>query len=406
MAAITQVQIQTEPACLMIESAQQLHQLTQKLEQARTVAVDLEADSMYHLREKVCLIQVASHTATAVIDPLAIGDLSSLKPLFARQDIRKIFHGADYDVRSLFRDFGIEINNLFDTELASRFLGYRESGLESVLRHRFALALDKKYQKKDWSKRPLPRDMIDYAARDVIYLIPLSQILIGELDAKKRLSWVLEECELLSAVRPMTNSGAPLFLKFKGAGRLRPRGLAVLEALLQFRQNAAASKDRPVFKIIRNDALLKITTSRPATLKRLRSTGVLSERQISLFGHGVIEAVKRAVNLPAEQLPVYPRKKPAAINPAVPPRLKALKAWRDAKARDLALDPALLCNKALLNIIADRNPLSLETLDTISEMRQWQRRECGPDLIAILGRMAQKDAAKSTSRRRRRHPNP
>ena len=146
----------------IIDTVSRLENIAKAFENEKTVAVDLEADSMYHFREKVCLIQMATTQANVVIDPLLIHDLSPLKPIFSSPNIRKIIHGADYDVRSLYRDFGIEINNLFDTELACRFLGSRETGLDAVVQKLFQVKLNKKYQKKDWSKRPLPEKMIEY----------------------------------------------------------------------------------------------------------------------------------------------------------------------------------------------------------------------------------------------------
>jgi ribonuclease D len=139
-----------------IDTLTGLEDFAKSLEEVRSVAVDLEADSMYHFQEKVCLLQMASGTASVVIDPIQIKDMSSLKPLFFNRKIKKVFHGADYDVRSLYRDFDIQINNLFDTQAASMFLGYKETGLNAVLKKKFGISLNKKYQKKDWSVRPLP----------------------------------------------------------------------------------------------------------------------------------------------------------------------------------------------------------------------------------------------------------
>lgn len=118
----------------MINSPSKLENFVRAIENEKAVGVDLEADSMYHFKEKVCLVQMAAENLNVVIDPLIVKDLSPLKPIFERRDICKIFHGADYDVRSLYRDFGITIHNLFDTELACRFLGFPESGLEAVLK--------------------------------------------------------------------------------------------------------------------------------------------------------------------------------------------------------------------------------------------------------------------------------
>ena len=78
-----------------------------------------------------------------------------MRPILADPSVRKIFHGADYDIRSLHRDFGIEVCNLFDTMIACQFLGEKEVGLAAVLKKRFGVELDKRYQKADWSKRPL-----------------------------------------------------------------------------------------------------------------------------------------------------------------------------------------------------------------------------------------------------------
>ena len=166
----------------IIDTFDALKNLARTIDTEKTIGVDLEADSMYHFKEKVCLIQMAAPGINVVIDPLMVRDLSPLKPIFKRRVVCKIFHGADYDVRSLYRDFDITINNLFDTELASRFLGYSETGLEAVLKNKFDVALDKKFQRKDWSRRPLPLDMISYAAKDARYLLPLAQILTGELE--------------------------------------------------------------------------------------------------------------------------------------------------------------------------------------------------------------------------------
>ena len=140
----------------LIDSQRELAAFINKAEQAQMIAVDIEGDSMFHFQEKVCLIQMAANGHTAVVDPLSIQDLSGLKPLFESPSICKVIHGADYDVRSLYRDFEITVENLFDTQLASMFAGWQETSLEAVVARCFGVELDKRCQKKDWSRRPLP----------------------------------------------------------------------------------------------------------------------------------------------------------------------------------------------------------------------------------------------------------
>ncbi len=369
----------------IIDTRSGLEDFVKILEMEKVIAVDLESDSMYHFKEKVCLIQVATNSNNVLIDPLQIEDLSSIRPLFSNQKIKKIFHGSDYDIRSLYRDFRINVNNLFDTELACRFLGIRETGLDAVLKKYFKINLNKKYQKKDWSIRPLPSEMTDYAAGDVIYLLSLVEILEKELDKKERLSWVHEECDLLSKVRPVVSNEDPLFLKFKGAGKLTSRDLAVLEALLQFRKKVAEKKDKPLFKIIGSKPLMKIIISKPVTMRRLKDERILSETQISMYGNALVEIINAAVKIPEKDLPVYPYKKVPLITYRVKERIKALKAWRDKRARELEIDPALLFNKELLKSIAKQKPSDKKSLETIEGMKKWQKKEFGGEVIATLG---------------------
>jgi len=374
----------TDISYKVINSPSKLENFVRTIENEKAVGVDLEADSMYHFREKVCLVQMAAENLNVVIDPLIVKDLSPLKPIFERRDICKIFHGADYDVRSLYRDFGITIHNLFDTELACRFLGFPESGLEAVLKKKFAVTLDKRFQRKDWSKRPLSPDMIAYAAEDARYLLPLAQSLKTELDEKNRLGWVYEECEYLSRVRPITTNDQPLYMNFKGAGKLDPRSLAVLEALLGFRREVARRKDKPLFRIFGNRSLAELAGKKPLDLTQLEKTGALSARQISMYGREVLTAIQGALKLPAEALPVYPRKKGPRVPLRVAGRVKALRNWRDKQVQKLAIDPALICTKALISSIALQRPLKLAELAAIKEMKNWQRKEFGRDIVRVL----------------------
>ncbi len=285
----------------------QLKNAVSEMAQYPELAFDLEADSMFHFEEKVCLIQAASPAACYVIDPLALSDLSPLGEIFSNPGICKIFHGADYDIRILYKGYRMAIDNLFDTELASRFLGQSETGLEAVLRNRFDVQLEKKFQKKDWSRRPLPEEMIDYAANDVRYLIPLYHLQKSELIQKQRLAWVLEECGRMTAMRPEENDHLPLFTRVKGAGRMDPRSLAVLENLLAYRQQVARQKDRPPFKVMGNADLIKIALAKPGTLKQLHQSEALSDTQIHMYGQAILDAVQKALELHEKELVPYPR---------------------------------------------------------------------------------------------------
>ncbi len=368
----------------IVDSEQSLQEIIPELEKSSYLSVDLEADSMFNFREKVCLIQLAVPEINLVVDPLKMNSLELLKPLFLNKNIQKIFHGADYDIRSLYRDFGFEINNLFDTELACRFLGANETGLDAVLRDRFNIHLDKRFQRKDWSDRPLSEEMVEYAARDVVHLHALAELLQDELRQKGRYDWVVEECWILSKVRPAMTNSEPLFLKFKGSGRLDRRSLSVLEQLLQLRIRIAEKKNRPVFKIMSTRALLRLANEKPKTVADLQKKDFLSDRQTSMYGESVIAAIQKGMEVSEKELPIYPRQKAPVMRPEIPGRVKAIKKWRDQLAEELHIDPSMLFNRALMTAIAMKRPNNLTSLGEVEGIRNWQKKEFGEEIITIL----------------------
>jgi ribonuclease D len=347
------------------------------------LAVDLEMDSLHNYCEKVCLIQISTRSRSWLIDPLAIKDLSPLAAPLSNPDILIVMHGADYDIRSLHRDFGIEVNNLFDTMIASRLIGLTEFGLAALLKARFGIELNKKYQKADWSKRPLSVEMCDYAAADTSDLLPLYDQLKAELNQKGRLDWLEEECRLVCQARVAEKEG-PLFLSFKGAGKLKGRNLAILESLLQFRDGQAREQDRPAFKVISGETLLEIAEKRPRNNAELTSIKGMTPGQVQRYGEHLLAAVSAAMAMPESSLPQFPRQPRLEPSEGAKERLKQLKTWRQEKSRVLALEPGVLAPNWLLEAIAEFNPANMEELGRTAGMRSWQKELYGKELLTEL----------------------
>jgi ribonuclease D len=366
-----------------IETASRLKEIVRILGQAKIIGVDLESDSFYHYYEKVCLLQIATESASYVLDPLALKDLSVIGPVFSNPGIRKVFHGADYDIRSLYRDFQFEVNNLFDTQLACQFLGLPETGLEAVLRNRFQVEMNKKFQRADWSRRPLSREMVDYAAMDGQYLISLARELERELEEKGRLTWVEEECLFLAKVRSNPSGSAPLYLKVKGAGRLDPGSLAVLEALLEIREAQAQKSDLPPFKVIRNEPLLELAIKKPLSLEEMETGKALSRKEIDRYGTYLLRGIHRAMAIPEKNFPVYPRQARPDWPTDVRYRIKALKNWRDRQAKELEIEPGILLNNVLINALALKNPQSLKEMEEIPGLKRWFKDQFSWEILAV-----------------------
>jgi ribonuclease D len=368
----------------MIATAKELERLATLLAGETVIACDLEADSLHHYREKVCLIQIATAREVFLVDPLALADINPLGPVLANPAIRKVFHGADYDMRSLYRDFSLEVNNLFDTMVACQFLGEKELGLAAVLKKRFGVELDKKYQKADWSKRPLDAGMIAYAAADTSLLVALYEQLSSELAGRGRLSWVEEECRLLSQVRAADREGEPFFSRFKGASRLDRRTLAVLEALLRFRDDRARQVDRPPFKVLGNDTLRELAEKKPETLADMAGLSGLPPRSLERYGKDILKAVAAGCALPESQLPQMARPARPEKDPVREERISRLKRWRERKAEALGIDGGILANNALLETLAQEMPRDRNGLDALAALRGWQKDELGEEMLLVL----------------------
>ncbi len=350
------------------------------------IGVDLEADSLFHFQEKVCLLQFATPDRVFLVDPLTLDDLSPMEPLFGSDGIVKVLHGSDYDLRSLDRDFGIHVKALFDTQIAARFLGLDETGLGNLLATRFDIQADKKFQKKDWSVRPLPGEMLQYGAVDTAYLLPLYRMLREELSELGRLSWVEEECLILSGVRYTPPDNEFLFLRLRGAGHLDSRGLAVAEELLRFRLDMARKKDRPPFKVLGNQPILEMALKRPTTIEQLSSVPGMGKRQAKVLGQDLIRYVQKALRLPESELPTYPRNKSQRPSPGVMKRVELLKAWREDRAARLKLDPSILFTNAQLMAISTERPRDLQGLASIEGIRRWQQKAFGKEILEVIAR--------------------
>jgi ribonuclease D len=368
-----------------IRTAQELVGFLASLDGCRAIGLDSESDSLYHHFEKVCLLQMAGERGQAVlIDTLALKDLSPLAPTLADPQVTKVLHGADYDVTTLKRDFGFRFAGLFDTMIASRFLGLPAVGLQAVARSELGVELSKGFQKDDWSRRPLTPAQEDYALADVRHLIALQDRLARQLREKGRLEWVLEECEVVAGLDPARRRTDPhAYQSIKGARRLSRRGLAVLREVHAWREAQAASTDRPAFKIVPNEALLAIAESPPRSrheLTRVRGASLRLRAQAA----EVFDVVARALATPESELPsLAPTPRPVVAE-AVRRRMLALRAWRAVEGARLELDASLVLPQRLLERVAEAAPRDEEGLAQVDGLRRWRVVHFGRALLAAV----------------------
>ena len=364
----------------LIENRANLDALAQDLLSEKILAFDTEADSFYHYFDKTCLVQVATRRQIYLIDPLACGgpsELSPLGPIFASPDIVKIFHAAEYDIFVLKRDCGFVFNNLFDTMISAQLLGYPSVGLAGLAERHFGVKLPKEQQRSDWSHRPLSQRQLSYAASDVLYLIPLVEIVRKELRRARRMRWAEEEFAALTMRRWPDREFDPLgYLRIKGARKLEPKALSILRELYLVRDRRAREIDRPPFKVLGNRTLIEISESQPKKLADLAKIRGITDLIIRRLGRQVMEAIRIGRKTEHGPIPKLANGR-RRMDRQTERRLAALKKWRATRSQDLSVDPGVLCPNSSLEAIAFRDPQAVSDLDGIAELKQWFVREFG-----------------------------
>jgi ribonuclease D len=367
----------------LISTADTFAALVERLAQAPRIAFDTEAASFHRYIDRVYLIQISTDVDAALIDPLGVKDISAIGPVLANRDIEIVFHDADYDMRVLDRDYGFRVTRIFDTRLAAELAGEPAVGLASLLQKHFGVTLNKRFQRADWSIRPLSDAMLAYAADDTRYLLPLRDLLAERLRELDRLAWLEEECRRMEGIRwtgARADDESP-HLRIKGARALSRRNTAVLERVYTWRDDTARSLDRAPFRVLSNQGLLALARAKPRTSDDLKSVDDVPRSVVQRYGPAILDAVKQGVDVPEEHLPSRPRPQRPPHDPAYDQRLDRLKALRNAVAQRTELPPGLVCPNGTLQAIARMDPAESVDLGEVEELRAWQRGLLGDSAV-------------------------
>lgn len=369
----------------LIESQAAFERLMDDVAAEPLVALDTEAASFHRYHDRVYLIQLSTAHRTAVIDPLTVDDLGRMGKLLADRRVEKIFHDADYDLRLLHHEHDFQAHQLFDTRISAQLLGEPGIGLAALLERYLDVRPDKRFQRADWSARPLTPEMLEYAAGDTMHLYELRSILREKLVAADRLWWAEEEFALLESSRWDRGVVDPResFIGLKGARVLERRGLAILRELYAWREATAARLDRASFRLVGNEVLLHLAQHPVRDRDQLGKVRGVGRELVGRWGDEVLAAIERGLAVPEEELPKFPRgPRRAAPDPAIDERLQRLKTRRNQLAEQYGLQPGVLCPNAILEAIARDQPQDVEAMRGIPGLREWQRKEIGAALLA------------------------
>ncbi|TAG31410.1 MAG: ribonuclease D [Rhodobacterales bacterium] len=329
---------------------------------------------------KLCLIQMALPGANGdavLVDPIEGAEMSlePLYDLFRHEATVKVFHAARQDLEIFFVEGNSFPKPLFDTQVAAMVCGFGEQvGYETLVKKIAKANLDKTSRFTDWSRRPLTEAQKDYALADVTHLRVIYEFLAAQLKKNGRAEWVAEELAMLTEPETYTVHPDEAWMRIK-TRTTSGRFLAVVKALARFREAYAQAQNVPRSRVMKDDALLELASTRPTTAEELgRSRLLLREGRKAEIVDGILAAVKAGVEMRAEDMPrVETPREQLQVNPALADLLRVL---LKAKSESLGVAPRLIASTADLDAIAagERN---------LPALGGWRREAFGDDAIRL-----------------------
>ncbi len=368
------------PPPILIERQDELLRLMPKLMSESHLAMDTESNSLYAYREQVCLFQISTHDQDYLLDPLRLEDMNPIRLLLEEAEIEKVLHGAEYDVLCLKRDFNFRIVNLFDTRVALRTLGKEPTGLGDVIEQEFGVSINKRWQRANWGRRPLPQDLLDYARLDTHYLLLLRERLGKELHRQGRWEEACEECELIALSEPAQNHFHPnRFWKIPNALQLDPTQAAILREIFLWREGQAQRENHPPFKVVGNKTLLVIAQAIPTNSQELELIPGLTISQYQRYGHELLAAIARGQKAPPPSRPKSERH-----SETMTIRYQRLKKWRKRVAEKRKVDSDIILPRDLVWEIAQKAPRTKEELHLLMTPLEWRFQQYGEEILRVI----------------------
>lgn len=327
------------------------------------VGVDVERSDGLRYFRSASLIQVGVEGRCVLLDADALPELPELAAFLA--DRRAVLHALENDLDPL-EAASVEVSDVADTAVAAAMLGL-PTGLGPLLAEVLGVELteDKeRFQRADWSERPLPEDMIEYAAGDVVHLPELWQELRRRLVEEGRLGWYEQE---LAATVVAASEDRRSWRRTKGVGRLDGHGRAILRELWETREEIARREDVAPQHIARDDVLIALADDPPASRGVLADRG-LRRRQIREWGDRLLEAVRRGATSPDEPAPSGARRSTDEDRVAYDRMRRA----RAEVAEELGLDSGVLCPSRVLWTAVLSDPDDPQALCEAAGLRPWQ----------------------------------
>lgn len=364
-----------------IDRPEALVEFVTAIRDADWLAVDTE-----FLREDtywpiLCLIQVAAGDRLACIDPLALSpeDLAPFRELMLDPSRIKVFHAARQDLEVFHHSWGALPAPVFDTQVAASMLGHGDQiGYANLVRTVCGVDLAKGHTRTDWRTRPLSAEAVEYAADDVRYLGPVYQRLLEDLERTGRRAWLEEEFDALcdeSLYRPDPDNA---WRRVKGYRKLRPKQLAILSGLAEWREQEAVARNRPRRWIMKDEAMVDLARRQPGSVEEMADMRDIPPAVRQKHGDTIVGILRACQDREPPELTASPDR----LTPAQDAQVDALMALLRARCAEHEMSPAQVATRKQLEALV-RGEQDMPLL------KGWRAAMAGRDIEKLLaGRLS------------------
>lgn len=339
------------------------------------IGIDTEFVREKTFYAELCLIQIATGNMIYCADPLGLDARNDERAQALWKIIMSpawVLHSGRQDLEVIYQTVGSLPAKIFDTQVAAALLGYQpQIGYGNLVKELFDVELAKSHTRADWAQRPLPNNLIEYAAEDVQYLLPAEDVLKERLDRVGRLRWACEDSMDLLDVALYETDPALAIDRLKGAKNLRGAARAAASRLAAWREREALRRNRPRQWIMRDAVLLDIAVTRPDTCKKLGAIPGLAPKTLARVGDDLLDALVAARG---DRNDYEPPRRPSESQKAL---LKEMQQRVADTAEELGLATELIAPKKELSSVMLGNR-------DLRVFRGWRLELIGKQLLEIL----------------------
>ncbi len=366
-----------------IDTPEQLTQACQVLESAKVLCVDTEFHREKTYYPQFALLQIGCNDGVYIIDPIAIKDLKPVWDIMLNPDILKVFHAGRQDLEIILEHAGGLPLPMFDTQVAAALLGYgQQVGFGNLVQRITRKALAKGESFSDWLQRPLTKQQLQYAADDVIYLMPIYQALKEELQARKRSTWLDEEQAILTNTGTYLIDKNEVFWRVKGVNKLKPKHLAILRELAAWREEQVQKKDMPRRRLVSDDVLIEIAKRDKLTIDVMNRMRGLHAGVVRRFGDTWLKLWQKGLDCPEADWPKLAARKSNTSGTDL--RLELLSTLLRLKADEASISSTILANKSELSALASWGNKPFTDAPDVPCLNGWRAELVGNDLLRLL----------------------